>query len=101
MVEHGEDVTPAEIGRQLTDLKTAMRDGFQSINGRLDRYVLAEVHALSTSILSERMSKLEAQIASERAERATGGRWTVSTVVSALAVLSALVLGVIGLLSGN
>lgn len=92
-----EDMSNGEIGRRITDLSETMRSGFAELNSRLDRYVLAEVHTLSINILGERIAKLEVQRASDRAESQGVARWSVSTAVSAVAVVASLVMGVIAL----
>lgn len=93
-----DDMTNGEIGRRLSEMSEQVRSGFSEINSRLDRYVLAEVHTISMDRLSERMAKIEAAVATDRADARNGTRWSVSTGVSVIAVLTAFVMGIITLL---
>lgn len=90
-----DDLTLGEIGRRLSELTLAMRGGFSDVNSRLDRYVLTEVHSQHRAEIERRLSQIEQAAALDRSNAVSGTRWGVGTVLTGLAALASLVLGII------
>lgn len=81
------DPSNAELGRRIDSMANSQRAGFETINLRLDKYVLAEVHTLVVGQLNERQHELATLVHSrfESLEKRT--QWRVTTVVAVLAFL--------------
>lgn len=92
-----EDPTNAEIGRRLDELGVNVRDGFEKMNLRLDRYVLAEVHHLYVQNTERRLDELGERLDHAEANRVTSGRYILTTAVALLALLGSVILGIIAL----
>lgn len=85
----------AEIARRLDEVSTNLRDGFDRMNLRLDRYVLAEVHNIYVRQAERRMDDLEERM--ERAEdhRGVNIRYVITTAIAVVALLASAALGII------
>ena len=92
------DPTNAEIGRGLEQLARDVRDGFEKINLRLDKYVLGEVHALYVNQTDRRFAEMSARLEAVETNRVTSARWALTTVIAVLALIATVVVGVIAIL---
>lgn len=93
-----EDPSNAEIGRRLDEVAVNLRDGFDRMNLRLDRYVLAEVHQIYTQNTERRLDELGDRLDHAEANRVTSGRYILTTAVAVLALIGSVILGIIALL---
>jgi len=87
-----------EIGRRLDEVALNLRDGFDRMNLRLDRYVLAEVHNIQVGEVGRRIAELESELDTLKADRSVTVRWIVTTILASLALLASITFGVITIL---
>lgn len=93
-----EDPTNSEIGRSLNELKDNVRDGFEKMNLRLDRYVLGEVHSLYVQHTERRIGDVVERLEAIEDNHTAGVRWALTTAVAVLALLASITLGIIAIL---
>lgn len=93
----GEDITNAELGRQIAAMRQDIHNDLAEINRRMDSFVLREVYAADQRRQEDRMTALEQSIQRADDRRAADRRLVIGAVVSAvLALVVQLVLSLRG-----
>jgi hypothetical protein len=84
------EMTPAELSRNLGRLEVTITAGFKSVEEKLDKYVLQEVHAAQMLQIQNKFGDLERDIADQQSRT----RWVVGLLVAAVVPLIIAVLNI-------
>ena len=89
------ETSNSEIGRRIDEMSMNLRDGFDRMNLRLDRYVLAEVHDIYVRQAERRMDDFEERMEKAEDNRGVNVRYAITTTIAILSFVGMFVLGII------
>lgn len=83
-----DDITLAELARQLQAFRRDVHDDLADISRRLDAYVLREVYASDQRGQEARMKAIEDRQKDDAAQRQADRRWIISAILLPIVVLA-------------